>query len=59
MGAKRQLGHWDIGTEVGKWHRGVLVKIVERVTKFTLSWRALSKSAAHVTATAIALLASF
>jgi IS30 family transposase len=55
--AKRQVGHWEIDTVIGKGHSGVLVTIVERVTKFTLACRAISKSAAHVTAATIALLA--
>ena len=57
--AKRQVGHWEIDTVIGKGHSGVLVTIVERVTKFTLACRAISKSAAHVTAATIALLAPF
>ena len=57
--AKRQVGHWEIDTVIGKGHSGVLVTIVERVTKFTLSCRAMSKSAAHVTAATITLLAPF
>lgn len=56
---KRQVGHWEIDTVIGKGHSGVLVTIVERVTKFTLSCRAMSKSAAHVTAATIRLLAPF
>lgn len=57
MDAKRQVGHWEIDTVIGKGHSGVLVTIVERVTKFTLACRAMSKSAAHVTAATIGLLA--
>ena len=54
--AKRQIGHWEIDTVIGKGHSGVLVTIVERVTKFTLVCRAMSKNAAHVTAATIGLL---
>jgi IS30 family transposase len=44
---------------IGKGHKGVLVTIVERVTKFTRSCRVASKSAAHVTSATIALLKPF
>jgi IS30 family transposase len=54
-----QPGHWEIDTVIGKGHKGVLVTIVERVTKFTRSCRVASKSAAHVTAATIALLKPF
>ena len=56
---KMQVGHWEIDTVIGKGHSGALVTIVERVTKFTLSCRVLRKSAVHVTAATIALLAPF
>jgi len=55
----KQTGHWEIDTVIGKGHKGVLVTIVERVTKFTRSCRVASKSAAHVTAATIALLKPF
>ena len=41
---------------IGKGHKGVLVTIVERVTKYTRSCRAASKSALQVTGATIALL---
>lgn len=56
---KEQVGHWEIDTVIGKGHKGVLVTIVERVTKFTRSCRVASKSAEHVTAATIALLKPF
>jgi len=56
---KEQVGHWEIDTVIGKGHKGVLVTIVERVTKYTRSCRVASKSAAHVTAATIALLRPF
>jgi len=56
---KVQVGHWEIDTVIGKGHKGVLVTIVERVTKFTRSCRVASKSAKHVTAATIALLKPF
>ena len=34
---KVEVGHWEIDTVIGKGHRGVLVTIVGRVTKFTRS----------------------
>jgi transposase, IS30 family len=54
-----QAGHWEIDTVIGKGHKGALVTIVERVTKFTRSCRVASKSAADVTAATIALLKPF
>lgn len=56
---KEQVGHWEIDTVIGKGHKGVLVTIVERVTKFTRSCRAASKSGLHVTAATIKLLKPF
>jgi len=56
---KIEAGHWEIDTVIGKGHKGVLVTIVERVTKFTRSCRTSSKSAACVTAATIKLLMPF
>lgn len=56
---KVQVGHWEIDTVIGKGYKGVLVTIVERVTKLTRSCRVASKSAKHVTAGTIALLKPF
>lgn len=56
---KVQVGHWEIDTVIGKGHKGVLVTIVERVTKLTRCCRAASKSAKDVTAATIALLKPF
>jgi len=53
---KKEVGHWEIDTLIGKGHKGVLVTIVERVTKFTRSCKVASKSAACVTAATIKLL---
>ena len=51
--------NWEIDTVVGKGHKGALVTIVERVTKFTRSCRVASKSAACVTAATITLLTPY
>jgi IS30 family transposase len=56
---KIEVGHWEIDTVIGKGHKGVLVTIVERVTKFTRSCKVASKSAACVTAATIKLLTPF
>lgn len=56
---KSEVGHWEIDTMIGKGHKGVLVTIVERVTKFTRSCKVASKSAACVTAATIKLLTPF
>ncbi len=56
---KIEVGHWEIDTVIGKGHKGVLVTIVERVTKFTCSCKVASKSAACVTAATIKLLTPF
>jgi IS30 family transposase len=51
-----EVGHWEIDTVIGKGHRGALVTIVERVTRFTVSTRVGSKSADDVTEATLALL---
>ena len=56
---KSRIGDWEIDTMIGKGHSGALVTIVERVTKFTVSTRVNSKSAADVTQATIALLKPF
>lgn len=53
---KDEVGHWEIDTVIGKGHSGVLVTIVERVTRFTVSAQADSKSAEAVTAATVKLL---
>jgi IS30 family transposase len=53
------MGDWEIDLVIGKGHSGALVTIVERETSFTVSTRVDDKSAKTVTATTIALLASF
>jgi IS30 family transposase len=56
---KSRIGGWEIDTLIGKGHSGVLVTIVERVTKFTLSAQVDNKSAAAVTKATISLLKPF
>ncbi len=56
---KSRIGDWEIDTVIGAKQKGVLVTLVERVTKFTLCAPAASKSAADVTATAVMLLAPY
>ena len=50
---KIEVGYWEIDTVIGKGHKGVLVTIVERVTKFTRPCKVDSKSAAGVTTATI------
>lgn len=56
---KSRIGDWEIDTVIGKGHSGALVTVVERVTKYTVSSRVNSKSAADVTEATIALLMPF
>jgi IS30 family transposase len=56
---KSRIGDWEIDTMIGNGHRGALVTIVERVTKFTLSAQVDNKSAAAVTQATIRLLKPF
>lgn len=56
---KSRIGDWEIDTMIGKGHSGVLVTIVERVAKFTLSAQVDNKSAAAVTKATIILLKPF
>lgn len=56
---KSRIGDWEIDTVIGKGHRGALVTIVERVTKYTVSAQVDNKSAENVTQATIALLKPF
>jgi len=56
---KSRVGDWEIDTVVGKGHSGVLVTIVERLTNFTVSAQANSKSAEDVTEATLSLLTPF
>jgi len=43
------VGDWEIDLVIGKVHRGALVTIVERVTRYTVTLRVFDKSAPTVT----------
>jgi len=53
---KSRLGDWEIDTVIGKNHQGVLVTLVERVSKLTLIKKVASKHAEVVTEATIQLL---
>jgi IS30 family transposase len=53
---KSRIGDWEIDTVIGQNHKGALVTIVERRTKFTLIKKVETKQAEGVTAATIALL---
>lgn len=53
---KKRIGDWEIDTVIGKNHQGALVTIVDRVSKFTLIKKVVSKHAEVVTEATIALL---
>jgi len=53
---KTRIGDWEIDTVIGQNHKGALVTIVERKTKFTLIKRVESKHAEGVTQATISLL---
>ena len=56
---KKRIGDWEIDTVIGKNHKGALVTIVERHSKFTLIKRVADKKAGRVTAATIELLKPF
>ena len=56
---KTRIGDWEIDTVIGKNHKGALVTIVDRVSKFTLIKKVDSKRAEVVTEATIALLAPY
>lgn len=53
---KVRIGDWEIDTVIGKRHKGVLVTIVDRASKFTLIRKVDSKHADTVTKATIELL---
>jgi transposase, IS30 family len=53
---KSRIGDWEIDTVIGKNHKGALVTIVERKTKFVVIKKVDTKQAEGVTAATIALL---
>ena len=54
--AKKRLGDWEIDTIIGKNHKGALLSIVERKSKFTLIRKLPKKRAEMVAKAAIDLL---
>ena len=54
---KSRIGDWEGDTVIGKNHKGALVTLVERKTKFTLVAYVANKTAENVTQAMIALLA--
>ena len=54
---KSRFGDWEIDTIIGKNHRGVLISVVERRSRYTLIVKAKSKQADEVSAKTIDLLA--
>ena len=53
---KSRLGDWEIDTVIGKNHKGALVTIVDRKSKFTLIKKVDSKHAEVVTTATVELL---
>lgn len=53
---KSRIGDWEIDTVIGQNHKGALVTIVDRKSKFTLIKKVETKHAERVTAATIALL---
>jgi IS30 family transposase len=56
---KKRLGDWEIDTVIGKNHKGALVTIVERKSKFTLIKLLAKKKADLVSQATIDLLSPF
>ena len=53
---KKRIGDWEIDTMIGKKHKGVLLTLVERKSKFTLIRKVSNKQADLVAEAAIDLL---
>lgn len=53
---KIRIGDWEIDTIIGKNHKGALLTIVERKSKFTLVKKLQGKKAAYVIDAAVSLL---
>lgn len=56
---KTRIGDWEIDTVIGKNHKGALVTIVDRVSKFTLIKKVDSKQAKVVTEATVSLLTPY
>ena len=57
--SKKRIGDWEIDTIIGKNHKGALLSIVERKSKFTLIAKLQEKSAEMAANAAIDLLKPF
>jgi transposase, IS30 family len=57
VASKRRFGDWEADTIIGARHKGGILSVVERKSKLTRLRRLVSKSAAEMKDTAIALLA--
>ena len=57
--SKKRIGDWEIDTIIGKNHKGALLSIVERKSKFTLIAKLKDKSAEIAADAAIDLLKPF
>ena len=57
--SKKRIGDWEIDTIIGKNHKGALLSIVERKSKFTLIAKLKDKSAEMAADAAIDLLKPF
>jgi IS30 family transposase len=53
---KSRIGDWEIDTIVGKNHKGFLVTVVDRKSKFTLIKNVVSKHAKVVTKALIEII---
>ena len=54
-----RVGDWEIDLVIGKPHSGVLLTIVERLTRYTVTKRIFDKSATTMTDAIIELLTPF
>ena len=53
---KRRVGDWELDTIIGARHRGALVSVVDRCSKFTFLQRVMNKTAAAVGGAVLARL---
>ena len=56
---KTRIGDWEIDTVIGKNHKGALVTLVDRVSKFTLIKKVDNKQAKVVTEATVTLLTPY
>lgn len=59
VNAKKRIGDWEIDTITGKMHKGVVLSIVERKSKFTLIRKIPKKQADLVARAAVDLLSPY